>query len=56
MLSLGENTTGRKDHLSQGASVSVYDSLIAGSISGAVARYVEKKRLSHLCKLIMSSY
>ncbi|CCE89044.1 Piso0_001842 [Millerozyma farinosa CBS 7064] len=38
MVSSDENTTGRKDHLSQGASVSVYDSLIAGSISGAVAR------------------
>lgn len=30
----------RADHLQRGAEVTVVDSLIAGSISGAVARYV----------------
>lgn len=30
----------REDHLKKGSSVTPYESLLAGSISGAIARYV----------------
>lgn len=40
MNAASDTSSGRENHLKKGSKVSPYEALIAGSLSGAIARYV----------------
>lgn len=40
MSAASDTTSSRENHLKKGSDVTPYEALIAGSLSGAIARYV----------------